>query len=174
MLAKQSGQSGVTLVELIVTILIAAILAGIAVPSFSGWLQSLKVRAATESVLGGMQIARSEALRRNTFVQFVLGTGAAWTVGCVTITVDCPANIQASAAGEGGNGGVTLTATPDGATTLIFNNFGSIVASGASITQLDLDIAPTGQGRNLRITASAGGAVRMCDPNKTAPDPRAC
>lgn len=174
MLKARRYQSGVTLIELIITVLVAAILAGIAVPNFNDWLQSLKVKTAAESILNGLQIARAEAVRRNEAVQFTLGTSSTWIVGCVTITSTCPANIQSSPSGEAGNNSLSISTTPTGANTAIFNNFGSITNVIGGLTQINIDITPTGQARNLRITISAGGNVRMCNPNLAAPDARAC
>lgn len=63
---------GVTLVELLVGMSILAILLGLGVPSFATYLQSAKLNTAAQSYLAGVQMARSEAIRRNLPVEFVL------------------------------------------------------------------------------------------------------
>lgn len=63
---------GFTLVELLVGITILAVLLGIGMPSFATYLQSAKLASAAQSYLTGIQMARGEAIRRNTPVEFVL------------------------------------------------------------------------------------------------------
>ena len=66
-------QHGFSLVELIVAVAIMGILFGLAIPSYKDWIQNTRIRTAAESIQNGIQKARSEALIRNTFVEFNLG-----------------------------------------------------------------------------------------------------
>lgn len=178
MLISRFRQFGVTLIELIVTLSIMAILATLAVPSFQGMIMNRKISSSAGSMLNGLQIARAEAVRRNAQVQFVLGGGSAWIVGCVTVTANCPANIQSGAVGDGPSDIVTVTATPTGATTVAFNSFGTTVSTVSTLTQLDIDLPPSvmppSESKNLRIVIGSGGGARLCDPNFSPPDARAC
>ena len=65
---------GVSMVEVIVTVAIVAILSGVAAPNFSIWIKNTQIRNTAESVLSGLQVARIEALRRNTSIRFQLTT----------------------------------------------------------------------------------------------------
>lgn len=177
---------GVSLIELMIAIAILGILLSIAVPSFRTWILNTQIRTAAEALNNGLQLARGEAVRRNTNVQFVLGAGTGWTVGCATVVADvdgdgrddCPEVIQTRAAGEGSKD-ATLSVTPAGATTVTFNGYGRVTANldgSATITQLDIDSAllDAASSHDLRILIS-GGSIRFCDPNITRPgDPRAC
>lgn len=178
MLGTPPRQHGVTLIEMIVAVSIVAILATLAVPSFNSWIMNRQIRTTAESVLNGLQIARAEAVRRNTQVQFELVAGSVWTVGCVNVTEACPASIQDSADGDGSNGVVTMTVTPADATTVAFNSFGAAIPSASTLTQLDFDlpvsVLPASQSRDLRIEIGTGGGARLCDPNLEDPDVRAC
>ena len=65
--AAQRAQ-GFTLIELLVTIGIAAILLTLAVPSFTSLINANRLTAQANEVVASLQLARSEAVRRNTRV----------------------------------------------------------------------------------------------------------
>jgi len=60
-----SKQSGVTLLELMVGIAVAAILAMLAAPSFNRLIASTRLNTQTTELLSSLQYARTEALNRN-------------------------------------------------------------------------------------------------------------
>lgn len=157
-------------------LVILGILLMVGLPSYSAWIQNTQIRTAAESISNGMQLARAEAVRRNTNVQLAFGAASSWTV-----SVPGGAQIQ-TRTGDEGSKNVTVTMTPAGATTVTFNALGRVVANAdasASITQVDVKvpvaILSDAQRRDLTIQVNAGGNVRMCDPKVTdASDPRKC
>ena len=56
---------GVSLIELLVTIGIIAVLAALAAPSFSAFLDSTRLASATNLLIADLNRARSEAIKRN-------------------------------------------------------------------------------------------------------------
>lgn len=56
--------SGFTLIELMIVVTLVAIIATVAVPSFQGLVESNRQKSTTNSVLGILNFARSEAVRR--------------------------------------------------------------------------------------------------------------
>lgn len=63
------GQRGFSLVELMVTIAVAAILLAIATPSFTSIINSNRLTSAANEMVATLQAARMEAVRRNTTVR---------------------------------------------------------------------------------------------------------
>lgn len=63
--ARIGVQSGVTLVELLVALAVLAILVTLAVPSLQAFVNSNRLRAATNETLATLQTARIEAIRAN-------------------------------------------------------------------------------------------------------------
>ncbi|WP_020158408.1 GspH/FimT family pseudopilin [Methylobacter marinus] len=64
MSSKPTGNLGVTLIELIVTISIAAILMGIAIPSFTSTIRSNQLTTYANELVASFNLARSEAIKR--------------------------------------------------------------------------------------------------------------
>jgi prepilin-type N-terminal cleavage/methylation domain-containing protein len=55
-------QDGFTMIELLVTVIVLVILAGIAIPGFSRWLPSYRLRGAAREVYSNLQLAKLEAV----------------------------------------------------------------------------------------------------------------
>ena len=192
-------QRGVTLLELMLALVLLALLLAMGVPAFTEWIRNTQNRTAAESVLNGLQLARNEAVRRNTVVRFRLtdsnGT-VAWTVGCAVSTTTCPAVIQSRPAAEGSvmaRVGVSATAiplpTPAGhfstaitagsglAAGVSFNGLGRVPNTnvGTDFTRADITNVNTASARRYVVVIGAGGQIRMCDPSLAfATNPQGC
>ena len=196
-LTRRSG--GFTLIELMVTLAVLALLLMVGLPSFATWLQNTQIRTAAEGMQAGLQLARAEALRRNASVRFQLvnslaagcalsNTGTSWVVSLADATGACgvdpseaiaPQIIQKRSGAEGSpNAAVAATAS-----SVVFNGLGRVTGAGA-ITQIDITnpgggACKTAGGnepmRCLQIHVASGGQMRMCDPAVNEPtDPRRC
>jgi type IV fimbrial biogenesis protein FimT len=183
-------QRGFTLIELLITITILGILFAAAIPNYRAWIQNTQIRSAAESLQAGLNLARSEAVRRNTRVEFVLtnstpdesnvGTvtastaGVNWLVRQFESTTYAASDFIQSKTGAEGASQVTVGAD---ASSIAFSGLGR--ASAPLTINLTNPSAGTcaalgGNARCLRINVSIGGQVRMCDPSVTGTDTRAC
>ena len=187
--SQNSKAQGFSLIELMVGIAIMAVLASLALPSYKAWIQNARIRTAAESIQNGIQVARAEAVKRNSPVQFDLrSTHSAWTV-CTRPAVpgSCPAaddatTIQSRAAGEGSSADITVTTVDAGP--YVFNSFGAMISpvptAADGLIRIGVDVSTSvlsaAESRDLSIIIGVGGGVRMCDPDSTlsATDPRKC
>jgi type IV fimbrial biogenesis protein FimT len=186
---------GFTLIELMFGIALFALLLVLAMPTFTAMVQNSRLRGATDSILAGLQIARSEALRRNQTVEFLLtadaldapGDGSAITVNTAgpgwAIRALDPAGL--SIAFVEGRSGLEGSGTADPAAiyaklstaslpatnTIRFDGLGR---SNVGVANATFDVTPSdastckasgGQMRCLRVVVTASGRVRMCDPS---------
>ena len=165
----KNQSTGFTLVELMVTVAVIAILMNIAVPSFNNMMKSARIRAAAEAVTNGLQKARGEAIARNKNVEFVLSADTSWTV-----QVAGGAVIESRPAREGSSD-VTRTVIPAGATKVTFNNLGRVTANAdASVSLSNITTSITGV-HSMAVVIQTGGSSKMCDPTLAAgSSPRAC
>lgn len=164
-------QRGFTLVEIMISIVVLALLLMVAIPSFNQFLANSRIRVTADGILNGLQRARNEAIRRNVCMQLKL-TGAGWVI---STCADAAVEIESRPAGEGSQ---DVTVVPTGGDTVSFNGLGRVLPANPSdgtapLTQVNMDHA-TLPGRRLRLVIPNGGGVRMCDPVVAAGDPRAC
>ncbi|MDR2786880.1 MAG: GspH/FimT family pseudopilin [Candidatus Accumulibacter sp.] len=186
---------GFTLVEMVIGISILSILIAMAVPSFSLWIRNMGIRAAAESLLSGLQLARSEALKRNTVMRFQLmdtldggcaptASGPHWVISRDDAEGKCDAAPSETAAPRivqfyDGRVHGKQTLIDAGANLFTFNGLGRLTSPAANILVSGIkgkdECASEGKDdRCLRIEATAGGSIRLCDPALPATDPQGC
>lgn len=203
MLRQRAAQRGVTLVELIVVMAIVAMLALMSAPTFTGWIINARIRTTAEAVQSGLQLAKAEAVTRNTRVRFQLTStldntcaasvnGVNWVINldpnadpgevegsCASAPDDAnPPFILQTRPAAAGSGNTVIAAT---AATVVFNGLGRPVPAPAG----NITIAVTNPaGGNctsvggtvtcLSIVLTPAGQIRMCNPAFPANDPQGC
>ena len=148
---------GFSLIELMVAVAIIAIIATIAVPSFSALLQNSRLSSATNSVLGALQTARSEAATLRSTIkvcaanaaQTACGNSTDWKSGVLIMRgstllrvvpsaqkgVSVAASTQEVAyLGNGTTSAATVTLTSESGrtTTILVNTIGQACIEGES------------------------------------------
>lgn len=83
---SKQRQTGLTMIELMIVVTIAAILAGIAIPSFSDLINRTRLTSTMSQLTSDLNRARSEAIKRNSRVLVCVrgGTDAAPVCGAGT------------------------------------------------------------------------------------------
>lgn len=176
------GARGFSLIELLVTITIVAILLVLAVPNYREWVANTRVRGAAESIQNGIRIARNEASQRGVNVRFELtSTDSSWQV--------CQLAASGTACSSSGSlfiekhdvadtKGVIVTASKSASALTNFNPVSGNVPGGITFSPLarplSADYNNTAliridtssaipNARRLVTTISAGGSVQLCD-----------
>lgn len=182
-----SRTRGFTLLELIITVTVAGILAAIAVPSFQGIIANARTRSTAESFNQALQLARSEAIKRNARVSFRFTTAGAWTVcSAVSTTVQTSCTptsgiVQVKDAAEA-SGNVTITPTPNGTSMITFTQTGrpfldaSLAWKNPDGTNevTNIDFSSTAGSNTYRILITSSGSIKLCNPNLPAGNVKAC
>jgi type IV fimbrial biogenesis protein FimT len=171
---------GFTLIELIVTVSVAAILLAVAVPSYQTFVLNNRMAAQSNDFITALQLARSEAIKRGTRVSVCKSannasctTSGTWAQGWI-VFVD--GNTAGTLDGTGANADILLRASSglSGNSTLTGStnvaDFVSFMASGATSLALGTNgtvslcsPAPAAvAGRDIQIAAS--GRVRVQNP----------
>jgi len=146
---------GFSIIELMITLVVLGILIALGAPSFSEWLQNQQIRAAADATLNGVQVARGEAVARNTNVSFqfvgdlsaaclhaAVGPGGylsstSWVVSvgdpsgaCDKRINDTPAGpVIQSRSGAEVTPNAVVTTVPDGASTVTFTPLGATTSN---------------------------------------------
>lgn len=170
---------GFTLIELMIAIAVTGILLVLGVPALRGVVENTRIRANAESVKYGLDLARNDAIRLNTQIEFA-STPAGWVVRVPA--ADDSGQVMHRGTGREASHQVTLTMTPGDSDRVTFDAFGRMLAvnpsdGSAPLTQVDVESAnpPSTSGyRPMRVQVLPGGATRLCDPAVDASDPRVC
>jgi len=142
---------GFSLVELVVVMAIMGVLFSLGLPAVSAYSRNIKLRAAAESFMAGLQLARGEAIRLNTNVELIL-------------TNDAPV----ADSGPAGSDYPALEAEA-------LNNLGTLVAAGkqaANSPQARASIAASPTYNWMVRTLPVGGGA--CGANSAASQAAAC
>lgn len=168
-------ESGFSIVELVVTLAVAAILLAIATPSLGAFFRTNRLAASTNDVVLSLQLARAEAARRGRAVSLCRSSdgstctaGAAWAGGWIVFQDANAAGTPAPTSADSElirvfqplDEGLTLTAPAD---YVRFRADGSLDWTGvaASVTERAFDLRVSGCRGNQQRRISIGRLGRV-------------
>ncbi len=160
--------NGFTLLELMVTIVIAAILLAIALPSFQGTFRSNRVATANNELLASLSLARSEAIRNTRGAGLCAsanGTscGADWNSGwLVWSDMDGDSAISTGDTVIRFTQGKPLTTVTGSATTLAFDARGRNRAAQGTIGVRPSDATTPARCITVSVTGQTRVAQTAC------------
>ncbi len=176
--------SGFTLIEALITISIASILASIAIPSFTKMIESNRISAASNDFLSALMYARSEAAKRSMSVSVCTSNDGAscnsslndYAAGWIIFT-DCDdsgtLNLAATTCDLDGDGtndsdlllrvqqplsNLSITATATSA-----NDFFTYRFSGRPVSFMSFNIGPDASTTKKKIAVARTGRVKLED-----------
>lgn len=192
---RRRRELGFSIIELTVAITIMGVLIALGMPSLSGYMQTARLGNMAKGFYSGAQMARTEAIRRNQQVDFVMtdtpiapgietaavpsATGRNWLVR-FTNASGVVELVEARSVLEGGGTTPAIT-TASTAATISFSSLGANISGTVDQINVENPMAglcdPAGPVRCWRIAVSPGGQIRMCNPSAasaSAGDTRGC
>lgn len=159
-------QSGFTVVELMITLVVAAILFGIAIPNLRTFIQNARMTAQSNEIVGDIALARSEAIKRNKTVVVcrssnptattpTCGGAGTWETGWITFVDDAPEDSTYSV-------GETLIRQHDA-----LSSGTTVVASDATLANV-IVFAGSGLLSGLATTLDTKPFFQICDGRGTS------
>lgn len=161
---------GFTLVELMVTLAVLAIVATIAVPSFQEMMTKNRVKGAAEALYADMQLARQESIKRNQAISVTFGSNSGgWCYGLddTSGSCDCTATTSASNCTIGA-GTTAFSRVVQGST-----SFNGVALNSGNITFDNVRGTASTSGTNTvsigayqaSVVVGALGSARICTPS---------
>ena len=175
---KKQQQNGFTLIELMVTIMVMAIVLGIGIPSMTDCVRNSRVTGTANDLLAAMHVARSAAVSRRAPTTVcrsanpmaatpTCGAGTGWVVYVDANDVDgdgLPDGDGALNAGEeillanqGPPDSITITTTPAGSSFVSYASTGFLRSVGGTASATGFVLCDS---RGNEITAGANSAAR--------------
>lgn len=148
--------SGFTLVELMVTLMVASIVFGIGVPAFNGFIATNQMAAAANDITSSLHLARTEAVKRRTNV--TLCASSDWNTAAPTCN-------NGASLGNGWIVFVDCTVAPPpvgtcGAPNLVVDGFDTVVATHGPMQGNIANNFTTNPGNPEYLSFSATGFPR--------------
>jgi len=157
-------QAGLTMIELLITLAVLAIVLAIGVPSFEGLLASTRVTNATNELLSAFAQTRSEAIRRGQRVTMCMSANG---IQCTNAGNWDQGWIIFSDATRAGN-----VANVDAGEVIIQNSrvsFAGITIQGAAALPRYVSFSSDGQSRTL-AGATQTGNIEVCSTSSSLSD----
>ncbi|WP_070990124.1 GspH/FimT family pseudopilin [Halofilum ochraceum] len=149
---------GFTLVELMVTLIIIAVVLSIAVPNFRDFIQDSRATAEANNIVGALNLARSEAIKRSETVsvcassdQATCNGGGDWDQGWIVFVGDSSSLDEVLRVWEAPGDAVTVGSDVG---TFSFDSLGEAEAGDGESIDVDFDACTEPWARRIGINAA--------------------
>jgi type IV fimbrial biogenesis protein FimT len=168
----EQRRRGFTLIEIIITVAIAAIVLATAAPAFAALLDKQRLIGAASRLGEDIRFARAEAARRGVSVRlsvhgthsgcYLLHTGTTAACNCTDDGIaTCSGGAEAlKTVGLGSDSGLRLSSS---VISTVFDSLHGTNSPAATLT------VTANSGRSIRQVISIMGRVRTCSPSTAAP-----
>lgn len=129
---QHRNNRGFTMIELMITITVFAILAAVGLPSFKSFIAAQRIKSASFDIMSSMMLARSEAVKRNANADVTPTSGSwmnGWTVSTGGTTLEKHAALKTGVAVTCYSGTSAVTPCP----TVTYTYSGRISGTAPSI-----------------------------------------
>lgn len=155
---RQLIPRGFTIVELIVTLMLMAMLVALGAPMMSDYLRNARLREAANTILTALQFARGEAIKRNQPLAF--------RVDGNDLSITSPAGevIRHERLSEGSGARVVRISDGEVVDSVVFGGAGRPSPFGSEF-RIETSLAGlscAGEHRCPRVMLRSGGGVRLC------------
>ena len=171
--------SGFTLIEALMTIVVLAILAAVAVPGFSVWLPNYRLKAAARDMVSNFQLAKLTAVKRNTNCAITFNQAIGARTYDYVVYVDSDKDLEYDAGEEvvtrkcwtdygstsydfsqGGGDGLSFTQNDDGFPSIAFQSKGFPINNIGGLGMGTVFLKNTNN-RTTSVVVSSAGNIRI-------------
>lgn len=149
---------GLTMIEMLVTVTIVAILLAIALPSFTNFVARGRVAGAAEATAQDFHLIKTEAIRNNNDVTISFNEGSSWCYGAIKSSSPCVCT-------------TTNSCSLRAASSIEFPSVSMAVVSGSNQSTfsalrgmgspIEIEYSSSDAGK-LRVSMNAAGRVSIC------------
>jgi len=161
MVVYQTKECGVTLMQLLISLAIVAILAVLGIPSIIFLIENNRVKAAAENFYQQANYARSEAVKKRSNTYLVVKSGSIWCVG-INSTNDCDCSVTKNCSSGNVDStefkNVTLSTSGINNSNMMFDGLRGTTSGSGSATF-------TINSKAVTVDINSMGRVRICSNN---------
>jgi len=154
MKSSPSSAAGFTLIELMLVVTVAGVLAMIAIPNFKSLTQSQRVKNASFQVFSALSLARSEAIKRNTNVTLAATMNAAnevsWVISAGATVISTQGYIK----------GIAMTVNNTASAQIVYQYTGRTTDNGPTFEIYSADTTAAASPFTRCITIELNGMPR--------------